>query len=201
MVKTTLFDMGEINILVIAPKKYCSIVVDFFKDKFPKTAKFYFKKDISKIADKLNFLIYCNNKTQFSIDDLNVFFLHPLNPSSSFDKEINVQNSSNCFILKTINKIESISKESIAYVEVMGHKIIFYLKDGQIKKTSGSLKQIENKLSDSSFVRCNYCYLINLKHVQKIEGYMVYINGKCLPISQSRRRNFMQQFITYNSNN
>ena len=80
----------------------------------------------------------------------------------------------------------------------MRHKLYFFLSNGEIINATGSLKQVERNLDDKCFVRCNYCYLVNLNYVIKIDGYLVDVNGKNLVISQTRRKKFIDAVKKYN---
>ena len=61
----------------------------------------------------------------------------------------------------------------------------------------GSLKTVEAKLNPQVFARCNSCYLVNLAHVQSVDGYTAVVDGEALQISRSRRKSFVEQLGQY----
>lgn len=62
----------------------------------------------------------------------------------------------------------------LKYAEVQGHSLICHTTKGDYR-SYGSLKKIEEMLGRSDFVRCNACYLVNLKYVTSIRGSTVYL--------------------------
>ena len=84
----------------------------------------------------------------------------------------------------------------LKYVEVQGHSLICHTTKGDYR-SYGSLKKIEEMLGRSDFVRCNACYLVNLKYVTSIRGSTVYLGDVGLPISHSKRRDFVRSVNNY----
>lgn len=59
-----------------------------------------------------------------------------------------------------------------------------------------SLKNWEVKLEEKGFCRVHKSYLINLAHISKVEGNMVYVDQQKLPIGRSYRSRFMAAFVS-----
>ena len=53
----------------------------------------------------------------------------------------------------------------IQYVEVVSHKLYLHTLDG-VLSVPGTLRDMETQLEEQHFVRCNKCYLVNLRHVR-----------------------------------
>ncbi|WP_269088722.1 LytTR family transcriptional regulator DNA-binding domain-containing protein [Streptococcus suis] len=47
------------------------------------------------------------------------------------------------------------------------------------------------------FVRAHSAYIINLSHVQKVEGSLVYVTNTALPISRPRKKEFMTALTNF----
>ena len=103
------------------------------------------------------------------------------------DDEIFIQNTQGGFKIKI---------SDIFYVEVIKHYVIFHTPRGEVKMW-GSLSDIEKRLPDKKFARCNNCYLINLKYVDKIEGNDLYIGGEVLAVSRGKKQEFMKKLLDY----
>lgn len=88
--------------------------------------------------------------------------------------------------------------KDILYVEVHSHTVEYYTYFGRSAMT-GTLKQVEQKLPEKYYVRCNSCYLVNLKHVTGIKDDSVVIEGTMLKISRSKKREFMERLSTFYS--
>lgn len=89
-----------------------------------------------------------------------------------------------------------IASSQIKYIEVSAHRLIYHTTKGDYT-SYGSLKNVEAKLNPQVFTRCNSCYLVNLNHVQSIDGYTAIVDGDALQISRSRRKSFVQQLSQY----
>lgn len=87
-----------------------------------------------------------------------------------------------------------ISTDKLIYVEVMGHQLKYRLTDGEIEGR-GSLTDVEKKLKDFGFLRCNSCYLVNVRFIDAVRGNEVSIAGYTLKISHPKRKPFMQELM------
>jgi DNA-binding LytR/AlgR family response regulator len=90
----------------------------------------------------------------------------------------------------------SIEHADIKYIEILAHKIIFHTIHGNFK-SYGTLKELEGEFSDTDFIRCNSCYLVNLKYVTSVSGYSCVVGGEELQISQPRRKAFIRAINEY----
>ena len=86
--------------------------------------------------------------------------------------------------------------DSIRYIEVQGHHLIYHTSRGEYTQY-GSLSKVEPQLEAHHFTRCNSCYLVNLQYVESIRGYNVTVAGETLKISQPRKKPFTQQVEEY----
>ncbi len=89
-----------------------------------------------------------------------------------------------------------LSFDSIRYVEVQGHHLIYHTGRGEYTQYS-SLSKVEQLLCGHGFARCNSCYLVNLHFVEGIKGYTVTVAGEELKISQPRKKQFVRQVEEY----
>lgn len=85
---------------------------------------------------------------------------------------------------------------NIYYVESYGHNLIIHTASGNYE-SAGTMKTIEDKLSDMSFFRGNKGYLINLAHVDRISDGCAMVKGEALPLSRSRKKDFMEALTNY----
>lgn len=95
------------------------------------------------------------------------------------------------------NDTYHLEEDDILFIEVYGHKLIYHLHNKPIT-TIDSLKNIENQLSKSSFVRIHRSYLINLKKVKtfnKVEIIMQ--NNEKVPISKYKEKEFKQAYTQF----
>lgn len=94
--------------------------------------------------------------------------------------------------------IHKVELNSVLYIEVISHDIIFHLIDGQDILTSGTLKKYEETLRGKYFLRCNSCYLVNASKIKNIKQLDVeLVNGKTISISHPKRKAFLESFKEY----
>ena len=84
----------------------------------------------------------------------------------------------------------------IFYIESRGHDIIYYTASGEYV-TSGTMREIEEKMLPMNFFRGNKGYLINLAHVDGVKDNCAIVKDKLLPLSRGRRKEFMESLAAY----
>ncbi|SFG68376.1 two component transcriptional regulator, LytTR family [Lachnospiraceae bacterium C7] len=94
--------------------------------------------------------------------------------------------------------IKKIDVDNIIYIETEGHNLLIHLKATTIK-IRAKLKDYEEMLAEDDFFRINKGYLVNLKHVEGIEGTSCIIADEKLIISRNRKSDFMQTLVEYMS--
>lgn len=84
----------------------------------------------------------------------------------------------------------------ICYVESQGHRLIFHTKTDEYV-TFSTMKEIEEKLKDFHFFRCNKGILLNLAFVDGVQDGCVIVNNEMLVISRGRKKDFMEELTNY----
>ena len=85
---------------------------------------------------------------------------------------------------------------NIFYVESQGHTLILHTILGDYE-TSGTMKEMEAKLTDMNFCRGNKGYLINLQHVDGVQDGCATVKGEQLVLSRARKKEFMEELTKY----
>ena len=103
-------------------------------------------------------------------------------------------------LIKTSEKTLSIFADEILYVDIFNHVLNFHLKEETVS-TRGTMKDVMESLNESSFAMCNKSCVVNLNHIQMIDGdETVLTNGERLSISRPRKTEFMQQIADFYGN-
>ena len=84
----------------------------------------------------------------------------------------------------------------ICYVESQGHRMSFHTRTQEFV-TLATMKEIEEKLKDFNFFRCNKGSLLNLAFVDSVQDGCVIVNGERLGISRARKKEFMEELTNY----
>ena len=98
--------------------------------------------------------------------------------------------------ISTKTETRRIPVNQITYIEVANHDILIHTAQESYRHW-GSLKEYEQKLSALHFARCNVCYLVNMKYVRCIRGNCVQVGEATLPVSRSKRKEFLIAFAEY----
>lgn len=86
----------------------------------------------------------------------------------------------------------------IVYVESKLHRLYFHLEDGQTRTMYGILNEWEEKMCNDDFLRIHQSYLVNMRYIQEISGYEVYLEkGTKLTVPRTRYRQVREKFMAY----
>lgn len=155
--------------------------------------------------DKTVILIFVTNMAQFAVKGYEVdamdFIVKPVDyfvfsvklgralDRVTFNRDVKLR-------IKTENGVVNLLSSKIKYIESVKHLLIFYTTDGEFR-SYGTLKETEAALSAVNFVRCNSCYLVNLRYVNCVHGYTVTVDGEELLISHPKRKDFVKSLNDY----
>lgn len=84
----------------------------------------------------------------------------------------------------------------VVYFEIVGHNITVHTINGDYP-VYGTLLEIEEQLRGESFARCNACYLVNLRYVERMDKFVVYVNGTPLSVSHAKKKKFAEALNEY----
>ena len=85
---------------------------------------------------------------------------------------------------------------NVYYIESQGHNLIFHTSSGEYE-SSGTMKEVEDKLTPLNFFRGNKGYLMNLAHVDGVQEGCAMIKGEALILSRARKKEFMEALTRY----
>lgn len=150
-------------------------------------------------------IIFITNMAQYAIKGYTVnatdYVLKPVSYfsfSQRLDKVINrINRKVNKFIAVSIKGgTVKLYISDICYIESQGHRLIFHTKE-QEYVTFATMKEVEEKLKDMDFFRCNKGCLLNLSYVDGVMDGCVIINGDRLAISRARKKDFTEALTNY----
>lgn len=164
-------------------------------------------KYIRKIGNDAQ-IIFITNMAQYAVQGYEVnaldFVVKPVSYSTfalKLTRAIKVVNASleRQITLFTKAGLTKVYLDKVNYVEVNAHDIIYHTETDCLKVRS-SMKQTEELLKDKGFARCNNCYLVNLGNVFEIKKDMLKTGDEWLPISRTKKKDFMIALTLYLSN-
>lgn len=97
--------------------------------------------------------------------------------------------------LPTDTGLTRLDVSQITYVETDGHAVSIYTERGispaaEYARDGGTAWKIR-------IFRCNSCYLVNLRHVERVENGGAIVGGRALTISRPRHKAFMEALTKY----
>lgn len=150
-------------------------------------------------------LIFITNMAQYAIRGYEVdamdFVLKPVNYfafSLKLKKAVSAirVRAKRELMLPLDGGMKRVPAADISYIEVLGHKLNVHV--GNVLYTlSGSLREMEELLAGEHFVRCNKCYLVNLRHITDVRQNTLTAGGNELQISRPRKKEFLQALTDY----
>lgn len=161
-------------------------------------------EEIRKLDEKV-IIIFITNMAQYAIRGYSVGALdYVLKPVSYFafsqrlDRAVErlKKNEKKYLVFRVKGGSRRIATEDIYYIESQGHALIIHGRDGE-EITSGTMTEMEEKLAEFHFCRCNKGYLVNLEHVESIRGGCAVVGGDVLTISRPRKKIFQETLAAY----
>jgi len=87
--------------------------------------------------------------------------------------------------------------KSIQYIETCRRNLMFHTEQENVICYK-SMKEMERELKDKDFVRCHTSYIVNLFYVKGVKKLDIgLITGETIPLSQPKRKEFMEKLAEY----
>ncbi|MGN0975606.1 MAG: LytR/AlgR family response regulator transcription factor [Gemmiger sp.] len=158
-----------------------------------------------RTADADVVIVFITNMAQYAIKGYSVgaldFVLKPINPyefSVKLERAIDraAQRKKRSITLQTADGVQILSSGDIFYVETRDRKLFYHTARGCFA-VRGSMQNAEAMLAPLHFARCNQCYLVNLRHVQSVQGDFVTVGNDRLEISRRQHAAFLEAMMDY----
>jgi len=106
------------------------------------------------------------------------------------------KNQSGRIAIPSIEGLQFVEISDIIYLEADSNYTVVYIKPSQKITVSKTLKDFEELLPNTVFIRIHHSWIINKNHIQKylkVEGgQVVMINGKTLNVTRRKKDEFMK---------
>lgn len=156
-------------------------------------------------TDQRASLFFVTNMAKYAINGYEVnaldFLIKPvsyLNFTLKLEKALRIQKSmeKKKILLKSDKGMILLSFEDILYVESDGHYMCYHTRDGEytVRET---MQQAESVLLPQRFVRCHKAFIVNLAHVERVEGNSVIVGDKEVLLGRSKRKLFMNKLVAF----
>lgn len=166
---------------------------------------------LSKIIKGKTKIIFTTAYAQFALDSYDVnavdYLLKPFEFERFYEAVNKVKNlnitqqpvtetlntSSEYLFVKTDgkNNFEKIYVKDILYIEGLKNYVAIHLVESQII-TNNTLKNIENLLPKSEFIKTHKSFIVSLRHIKKTDSLSVYIQDKDIPIGDTYKKELFE---------
>ena len=93
---------------------------------------------------------------------------------------------------------QKIDISTIYYVESQRNYLVYVTTEKEYK-SRGTLGELESRLQEYDFFRCNKGYLVNMKYVEGMRKECCLIGGRLVPVSRLRKGKFLEALANYMS--
>ena len=164
---------------------------------------------LSKIIKGKTKIIFTTAYSQFALDSYDVnavdYLLKPFEFERFYEAVKKVattsvspiaevpKNTSEYLFVKTDgkNNFEKIEVKDILYIEALRNYVVIHLVANQII-TNNTLKNIEELLPKSEFVKTHKSFIVALRHITKTDSLSVYINSIDIPIGDTYKKELFE---------
>lgn len=99
---------------------------------------------------------------------------------------------------KADKKIYKYYLADILFIEGSGNYVKIHTQIDSPLMVLDKLTELQDKLSAKQFIRVHKSFIVNVSHIQKIEGNMVTIKDKVIPVSSTFKPN-LEELVKYNT--
>ncbi len=106
------------------------------------------------------------------------------------------RNRGSVLYIDTVNGPAALETDSILYVEVMGHYLVYHGAGGEYR-VRASMKEHEDFLRGYHFARCHKSYLVNLKHLKGMTASEVLAGDLSIPLGRAYKDTMLAEYMNY----
>lgn len=153
-------------------------------------------------------IIFLTSSPEFAVESYTVgayfYQLKPIWEESFFRLMDSVlseceKKKKNSLILRSKDGITRINLQQLEYCEVLGRKLLFYLENGAVLESAGSLDDLAGQLMQySNFFRPHRSFLVNMEYIQNISSRSIkMVNDAVIPIPHGKCSEIKNTYMEY----
>lgn len=153
-------------------------------------------------------IIFLTSSPEFAVESYSVgayfYQLKPIWEESFFRLMDSVlaeceKKKKNSLILRSKDGITRIDLQQLEYCEVLGRKLLFYLENGAVLESAGSLDDLAGQLMQySNFFRPHRSFLVNMEYIQNISSRSIkMVNDAEIPIPHGKCSEIKNTYMEY----
>lgn len=99
-------------------------------------------------------------------------------------------------VIDTVNGPISLEADSVLYIEVMAHYLIYHT-SGREYRVRASMKDQEDTLKKYGFARCHKSYLVNLAHLDGVTASDIRVSDLSIPLGRAYKETLLNEYMKY----
>ena len=161
----------------------------------------------AKLREKMDFyLIFITNNVQYALQGYEVHaFSFIKKPLSYFAIKKSLYEAIKRMDILSLPKIvmqyngqtDIVFCQNILYIESFKHEIVFNMKNGEKRRYTCTMKELEDRLPQKSFFRCHNSYIVNMQHITGFNSKSISTPGGEVPLSKYKMKEFSQAFLAF----
>jgi DNA-binding LytR/AlgR family response regulator len=121
-------------------------------------------------------------------------FLKAANKAFDYFLSQQAGNDQQYVFIKSEHKLEKVLFNEILFVEALGNYVAIYTTDKKII-THSSLKSVQESLHSRQFLQPHKSYLVNINHINAIEGNILHVSRYEVPISKYQKEELLEKIV------
>lgn len=113
-------------------------------------------------------------------------------PAPQMEVQTTSEQVKDYILVKSNFKVFRLHLDDIVFIESMKEYVAYHTKEERILSL-GSLKQLQVELPSTQFIRIHKSYIANISYITTLEGNMIHIDHKKLPIGTSYKEEVMKR--------
>ncbi len=111
----------------------------------------------------------------------------------SYEKRELKMSASDSITVKADYRLVQMKTDTILYIEVRKDRLIFFRSEGENVSSVMSMRDVEEMLPASKFMRVHRSFIVNLRNVEVVERNRIVFGKIYIPISDSKREEFLRR--------
>ena len=158
--------------------------------------------------DKSAHIIFLSHSPEFALESYSVnatnYLLKPVVKDKFFTaldellERMSVEQEA-CLIVKSSVGIEKILVSNIAYAEIIGKKVLYYLISGKIVQCNQIFFDVCSRLLNfPSYLKPHRSYIVNMMYIDSIEALEITMQtGSVIPLPRGKLKEIKRKYLNY----
>lgn len=149
-------------------------------------------------------IVFFTTSSDFAVESYDVdaigYLLKPVDKDKLRNLLIKIESyvkNKPALIIKKGGVVKSIAFSSIVYVESINHSLVLHLTGNDAITFSGKLDHLAEQMKDNCFLRCHQSYIINMRHVVKLDKVFYMDDGSKVLLRSKSAKQISKQYYNW----